>query len=145
MFRLFVVFLFSVVVGCSFNRANRVPAGFSSVTVETSGDVYSEEGGANSQIDLFGNCLPGHSVIYIEVDGKITAANCRRGHYTLSLNLPRSFFRGARKGRRRGPSSKEQVTKRISVFHRGQRNSKVTSYLSVDPSRKQAIIGKGEN
>lgn len=142
-FFVFVVFLLFVVIGCGLNKVNRVPAGFSTVTVETSGEIYSEEGGVNSQIDLFGNCLPGQMVVYIEVDGKITAASCRRGHYTLSLNLPRSFFK--RTGKRRNPSSEKQVTKQISVFHRGHRDSGVISYLSVDPLKKRAVIEKGKN
>ncbi len=126
---------------CSLNKTDRLPAGhFSSVTVETSGDIYSEEGGANSQVDFFGNCLPGQSIIYIQIEGKMKAANCRKGHYTISVNLPKSFFKTSGKKGGRYPASAKQLTKKISVFHRGGKGSKVTSYLSIDPLKKEAVL-----
>ena len=122
---------------CTHNQS-RVPAGQFSLTVETSGDVYSEEGGENSQIDLFGNCLPGQAVVYIEVGRKMMAANCRKGRYILSVNLPKSFLKRSKRARR-SPSSLGKLT-RISVFHRGKKDSRVTSYLTIDPVKKEASL-----
>lgn len=138
MVRYFILFLFFL-PHCSHKA--RVPAGEFSLTVETSGEVYSEEGGGNSQIDLFGNCLPRQSVIYIEIEGKMMAANCRRGRYILSVNLPKSFLKKSKRLLKRTPSS-VGLTKRVSVFHRGRKGSKITSYLAIDPVRKEAVFIK---
>lgn len=139
---IFILFLFLFVLPhCA--QKSRVPAGQFSLTVETSGEVYSEEGGGNSQIDLFGNCLPGQSIVYIEIEGKMMAANCRRGRYILSVNLPKSFLKTA-KGLGRSPSS-TVLGKRVSVFHRGKKDSKITSYLEIYPFKKEAVFVEKNN
>lgn len=140
MIRYFIVFLF-LLPHCS--HKSRVPTGQFSLTVETSGEVYSEEGGGNSQIDLFGNCLPRQSIVYIEMEGKMMAANCRKGRYILSVNLPKSFLK---KSKRLGRSpSSTNLAKRISVFHRDKKGSKITSYIAIDPVKKEAVFIEKNN
>lgn len=109
------------------------------VTIETSGDLYYEEGGHNVQMDLFGNCATGRSVIYVEIDKKKSATNCQNGRYRFSMNLPKSFF--SKKSRK--PSSK-YVMKQVSAYHDGHKKLSATSYILIDRKKKEvkSVINK---
>lgn len=138
----------SVFVGCSSSQdVSQKPTEFNKkypvVTIETSGDLYYEEGGNNIQMDLFGNCSPGQSVIYIEIDRKKSATSCKNGRYRYSMNLPKTFFNKKYSKKMRYPSSK-YVMKEVSAFHLGHKKLKATSYILIDRKRKEvkSVINK---
>ena len=113
---------------------------YPAVTIETSGDFYFEEDGSNVQMDLFGSCAHAQTVIFIEVDGKKTAAPCHKGRYRYALNLKRNFF-----GQRvRGPGGKSFVLKKIRAFHKGHKKLNATSYLLIDKEKREvkSVINK---
>jgi hypothetical protein len=138
--------LCGVFSGCATTEdKNQTPTEFQKkhpvVTIETSGDLYYEENGSNVQMDLFGNCSPGQTIILIEVDKKKSPTQCKKGRYRYSLNLPQSFFGDSTKGR--APSSK-YIMKQISAYHDGHENLSATSYILIDRSKKEvrSVINK---
>ena len=139
--------LISLLVSCASDDSNdgtplAVNKKYPVVTIETSGDLYYEEGGNNVQMDLFGNCAPGKNVIYIEIDGKKQATQCNKGRYRFSMNLPKTFFT-KKYGKTRTPSSK-YVMKEITAFHGGHKKLGATSYILIDRKRKEvkSVINK---
>ncbi len=112
------------------------------VTIETSGDLYHEEGGNNIQMDFFGNCAPGQSIVFVEVDNKKSAAPCKKGRYRYSLNLPPTFFSKGEPDKRL-PSS-QYAMKQIMAYHDGHKKLKATSYILIDRKRKEvkSVINK---
>ena len=145
---LVLVILVSVLAGCSSDDSiSKRPPEFNKkypvVTIETSGDLYyEEEGGRNIQMDLFGNCAPGKRVIYIEIDAKKSVAQCKKGRYRYSMNLPETFFK-KKYGKMRSPSSK-YVMKQVSAYHEGHKKLSATSYILIDRKRKEvkSVINK---
>ena len=140
--------LLGVLVGCvSPDKENREPTSFEKEnpvpTIETSGDLYYEEGGDNIQMDLFGNCSPGQRIIYILVDKAKAATPCKKGRYRYSMNLPQSFFSESFRSDSRAPSSK-YFMKEISAYHEGHKKLKATSYILIDRKRKEvrSVINK---
>ena len=143
-----VLLTLSVLAGCvSDETINQRPEAFNKkypvVSIETSGDLYYEEGGSNVQMDLFGNCAPGQSVIYIEVDKKKSATSCKQGRYRYSMNLPKTFFNKKYSKKMRNPSSK-YVMKEVSAYHQGHKKLSATSYILIDRKRKEvkSVINK---
>ncbi len=135
-----------VVASCAHNKETEaeraeVNEKYPVVSIETSGDLYFEEGGSNIQMDLFGNCAPGQKVIYVQVDQKKQATNCKKGRYRYSMNLPKSFFDSGRDGRT--PSSK-YVMKEVMAYHHGHKKLKATSYILIDRKRREvkSVINK---
>ncbi len=136
-----------VLVGCASDDAvdslpKEINQKYPVVTIETSGDLYYEEGGENVQMDLFGNCAPGRKVIYVEIDRKKSVANCKKGRYRFSMNLPKTFF-GKKYGKVRGPSA-NYVMKSVKAFHEGHEELNATSYILIDRKRKEvkSVINK---
>lgn len=146
--KLFYLSIVFVLFGCSStDKVSQRPTEFHkkypAVTIETSGDLYYEEGsGGNVQMDLFGNCAPGQSLVYVEIDKKKAATKCQQGRYRYSMNLPKSFFKHRSKSGRT-PSSK-YVMKEISAYHSGHQKLKATSYILIDRKRKEvkSVINK---
>jgi hypothetical protein len=141
------ILLLLMFVGCATSEEQaqlppEVNKKYPAVTIETSGDLYYEEGGNNIQMDLFGNCAPGKSVIYIEVDAKKSVAQCQKGRYRYSLNLPKTFFQ-KEFGKMRNPSSK-YVMKEVSAYHSGHKKLNATSYILIDRKKKEvkSVINK---
>lgn len=139
--------LASVLVSCaSGEKTHTVPPEvnkkYPAVTIETSGDLYYEEGGTNIQMDLFGNCAPGRNIIYIEIDKKKSATQCKQGRYRFSMNLPKSFFTKMF-GKQRTPSSK-YVMKEVHAYHGGHKKLEATSYILIDRKKKEvkSVINK---
>ncbi len=139
--------LLALFVGCASNDSvSEKPTEFSKkhpvVSIETSGDLYYEEGGRNVQMDLFGNCAPGQTVIYIEIDRKKSVAKCKKGRYRYSMNLPKTFFQG-KYGKARGPSN-NYVMKAVKAYHDGFKKMNATSYILIDRKRKEvkSVINK---
>ena len=124
-------------------QATSTPQKFPVVTIETSGDLYFEDGGGNIQMDLFGKCATGKNMIYVEVDGKKAATPCKKGRYRFSMNLPQSFFKGLKKKKGRSPSSK-YVMKEISAYHHKHKKLSATSYILIDRKKKEvkSVINK---
>ncbi|MCB0379370.1 MAG: hypothetical protein KDD33_12825 [Bdellovibrionales bacterium] len=112
------------------------------VTIETSGDLYFEEGGSNIQMDFFGSCAPGKDMIYIEVDNKQAATQCKNGRYRYSMNLPKSFFKKILKDKR-SPSS-QYALKEIKAYHGNHKKLNATSYILIDRKKKEvkSVINK---
>ena len=136
-----------VFAGCaSDNSESKKPTEFTKkfpvVTIETSGDLYYEEGGANIQMDLFGNCSPGQSTISITIDNKKSVTACKNGRYRYSMNLPKTFFK-KEFGKMRTPSSK-YVMKEVSAYHGKHKKLKATSYILIDRKKKEvkSVINK---
>lgn len=136
------------VFGCASNDKNaNKPTDFQKknpvVTIETSGDLYFEENGKNIQMDLFGNCSPGKSQVYISIDRNTSISRCKDGRYRYSMNLPESFFESKENSEFRTPSSK-YLMKEISVYHQGHKNLRATSYILIDRKRKEvrSVINK---
>ncbi len=139
--------LLCVFVGCTSDQTiSKKPTEFNKkfpvVTIETSGDLYYEEGGGNVQMDLFGNCAPGQSVIYLEVDKKAALSPCKDGRYRFSMNLPATFF-SSKNGKMRSPSSK-YVMKEVSAYHKGHKKLSATSYILINRKKKEvkSVINK---
>jgi hypothetical protein len=138
----------SVLVGCasSSDSTESRPTEFNKkhpvVTIETSGDLYYEENGQNIQMDLFGNCAPGQSVIYVEIDMKKSVTQCRKGRYRYSMNLPDTFFQ-TKYGRARGPSG-NYVMKSVKAYHEGHKKLNATSYILIDRRKREvkSVINK---
>lgn len=134
-------------VGCTSNEDAVVPtvnnSKFPVVTIETSGDLYYEEGGNNIQMDFFGNCSPGQSVIYIEIDKKKAATPCKDNRYRYAMNLPKTFFDTKHAIKTRHPST-NYVVKEISAYHMGHKKLSATSYILIDRKRKEvrSVINK---
>jgi hypothetical protein len=144
---LILVFSLISVVGCSTSNKstqvdNEKSHKFPTVTIETSGDLYHEEGGGNIQMDLFGNCAPKQTLVYIEVDKKKVAAPCSKGRYRYSLNLPESFFERPNQSKRL-PSS-QYVMKEINAYHGEHKKLKATSFILIDRKSKEvkSVINK---
>lgn len=145
--KILYIFTIALLAGCaSENSESRKPDEFNKkhpvVTIETSGDLYYEDGGNNIQMDLFGNCSPGQSVIYIEVDQKKSVTKCQKGRYRYSLNLPKSFFKQNLK-KLRGLSSKYAM-KEVSAYHAGHKKLNATSYILIDRKKREvkSVINK---
>ncbi len=144
----FLVFLnLLVLVGCASEDSNLQPPTevskkYPVVTIETSGDLYFEEGGKNIQMDLFGNCSPGQTVIYIEIDKKKSVTKCKKGRYRYSMNLPKTFF-DQKYGKMRTPSSK-YIMKEVNAYHGEHRKLKATSYILIDRKKREvkSVINK---
>ena len=135
--RFFILFLCFFMLGCNLNKTKKTGENYKLVTVETSGELYMEEGGDNVQIDLFGSCVPGQSVIYIHFDEKTKGVLCHNGRYRYSMNLSKSFLRVRRVKGNRSPSSK-YVTKKVSVFHQGEgKQPHATSYILIDVKKRE--------
>ena len=112
------------------------------VTIETSGDLYYEEGGGpNIQMDLFGSCAHGQSQIVVKVSNMKKIINCEEGRYRYSLNLSPQFFSENQASRM--PSSK-YVMKEVTAFHEGHEKLKATSYILIDRHKKEirSVINK---
>ncbi len=144
--RILILPLLLIVTSCAHNSETdaqraEVNEKYPVVSIETSGDLYFEDGGSNIQMDLFGNCAPGQKVIYVEVDQKKMATDCNKGRYRYSLNLPKTFFENRLKGR--SPSSK-YVTKEVSAYHDGYKKLRATSYILIDKTKKEvkSVINK---
>lgn len=116
---------------------------FPVVTIETSGDLYYEDGGTNVQMDFFGNCSPGQNVIYVEIDKKKAATPCKDGRYRYAMNLPKTFFKLENAVKTRHPST-NYVVKEISAYHLGHKKLSATSYILIDRKRKEvrSVINK---
>ncbi len=112
------------------------------VTIETSGDFYHEPNGQNVQMDFFGNCSPGQSLIYIEVDKKKSATQCEGGRYRYSMNLPNSFFEQTTKNGRT-PSS-NYAMKEIYAYHDKHKKLSATSFILIDKKNREvkSVINK---
>lgn len=112
------------------------------VTIETSGDLYFEEQGQNVQMDFFGNCAPGQSMIYIEVDKKKSVAPCEKGRYRHSMNLPESFFE-QKSSTQRSPSSSYSM-KEVSAYHENHSKLSATSFILIDRKRREvkSVVNK---
>lgn len=136
-----------VMVGCASDDSGSQPPEeinkkYPVVTIETSGDLYYEEGGQNIQMDLFGNCAPGKKVIYVEIDRKKSVTQCEKGRYRFSMNLPKTFFKKGY-GEVRTPSSK-YVMKEVTAYHSGHKKMSATSYILIDRTKKEvkSVINK---
>ncbi len=111
------------------------------VTIETSGDFYHEPNGDNIQMDFFGNCSIGQTVIYIEVDKKKSATECEKGRYRYSMNLPKTFFESG--SANRNPSS-QYAMKEIYAYHDKHKKLSATSYILIDKKNREvkSVINK---
>lgn len=145
--QLLLILPLMLLLGCaSDNSSDQKPTEFAkknpAVTIETSGDLYYEEGGKNIQMDLFGNCAPGQKLIYIEIDKKRAATQCTKGRYRYSMNLPKTFF-DENYSQARSPSSKYAM-KEISAYHGGHKKLSATSYVLIDRKKREvkSVINK---
>ena len=143
----FIIASIFAFVGCSSTpdpetRDTTKPPKRPVVSVETSGDLYYEEGGDNIQMDLFGNCAEGYSAITVKVDGRARAAQCKEGRYRYSLNLPEEFFQVS-SSNLRVPNS-DYVMKEVLVYHLDHKDLGATSYILIDRKRREvkSIINK---